>query len=163
MLTVVIPGRETLVLEHLVSDFNGTLAEDGHLLDGVVERLVRISTMLNIHIVTADSNGTAQESAQIVHEACVAAHVASPHWERVQLGSEKERYLRRLGADGVVALGNGANDEAMFRAADLSICVLGPEGASTQAMLAAHFCVTSPLDALDALLQSKRITSTLRR
>ncbi|MGO8946411.1 MAG: HAD family hydrolase [Ktedonobacterales bacterium] len=163
MLTVVIPGRETLELEHLVSDFNGTLAEDGHLLDGVVERLVQISALLKIHIVTADSNGTAQESARTVEIACEAARVASPHWERVQIGSEKERYLRRLDPTLVVALGNGANDEAMFRAAALSICVLGPEGACTQAMLAAHFSVTSPIDALDALLHSKRITSTLRR
>jgi len=163
MLTVVVPGRETLVLEHLVSDFNGTLAADGKLQDGVVERLVQISTILTIHILTADSYGTAEQSARVLQAACVAANVASPHWERVEIGSDKERYLQSLGREHVVALGNGGNDEAMFRVAALSICILGHEGAYMQSMLAAHLAITSPIDALDTLLHPKRLTSSLRR
>jgi soluble P-type ATPase len=161
MLTLEIPGRETIAVDHLVSDFNGTLAVDGHLQAGVIERVVRISKLLAVHILTADSHGTAAESAKAVEEACAAAHVASPNWERVRIGSEKEQYVRRLG-DKVVTLGNGANDEAMFRAAALSICVLGTEGTFMPALLAAHVAVTSPLDSLDALLLSKRMIGTLR-
>jgi soluble P-type ATPase len=163
MLTVEIPGRETLVLEHLVSDFNGTLAEDGHLQRGVLERIIQVSAVLTTHIVTSDSNGTAEESARVLGAACLAAQVASPQWQRVQTGHEKEQYIQRLDPSRVVAVGNGANDEAMLRSAALSICVLGSEGASIQALLASHYAVTSPLDALDALLSPKRITSTLHR
>jgi soluble P-type ATPase len=50
----------------------------------------------------------------------------------------------------------------MLRAAALSICVLGSEGACTQAMLASHLVVTNPIDALDALLRPRRLTATLR-
>ena len=39
MLTVKIPGREELVLNHLVLDYNGTIAEDGAIIAGIAERL----------------------------------------------------------------------------------------------------------------------------
>ena len=42
MLTISIPGFRVLELEHLVCDYNGTLACDGHLLDGVKERLTSV-------------------------------------------------------------------------------------------------------------------------
>ena len=35
MLTITIPGTTTLRLEHLVLDFNGTIACDGVLLEGI--------------------------------------------------------------------------------------------------------------------------------
>ena len=43
MLEVVIPGAETLRLDFLVADFNGTLALDGALLPGVMEALCSLS------------------------------------------------------------------------------------------------------------------------
>ena len=46
MLTITIPGQDALHLEHLVLDFNGTLASDGVLLDGVAELLQRLATTL---------------------------------------------------------------------------------------------------------------------
>ena len=39
MLEIVIPGDTTLGLQHLVLDYNGTLACDGELLAGVKPRL----------------------------------------------------------------------------------------------------------------------------
>jgi soluble P-type ATPase len=43
-----IPGFGAIRLEHLVSDFTGTLSVDGKLLPGVKERLNKISEFLNI-------------------------------------------------------------------------------------------------------------------
>ena len=43
MVEINIPGYGMLRLEHLVMDYNGTLAVDGRLIDGVKEALNRIA------------------------------------------------------------------------------------------------------------------------
>ena len=48
MLEIVIPGMETLRLDHLVADFNGTLAVDGELLPDVMEALSSLRAKLDI-------------------------------------------------------------------------------------------------------------------
>jgi soluble P-type ATPase len=158
-----IPGRDRIELEHLVCDFNGTLAEDGCLWEGVAWRVTRVSAILQIHVLTADTYGTARRASEILQEACDASRVAGPIWERVASGRDKEQYLQRLGAESVAAIGNGANDVDMLRAAALSICVMGSEGACTEALLACQLVVTNPIDALDVLLRPSRLTATLRQ
>jgi soluble P-type ATPase len=163
MLILDIPSRERIELEHLVCDFNGTLAEDGCLWEGLAWRVTQVAHLLQMHVVTADTYGTAQRMAQMLQEACDASRVAGPVWERVASGLEKEQYVKRLGAQRVVAIGNGANDVAMLRAAAISICVMGSEGACTQALLASQLVVTNPIDALDVVLRPSRLTATLRQ
>jgi soluble P-type ATPase len=163
MLILDIPGRERIELEHLVCDFNGTLAEDGCLWEGLAWRVTRVAAILQMHLLTADTYGTSERAAEILQEACAASRVAGPVWQRVASGQEKEQYLHGLGAERVVAIGNGANDVAMLRAAALSICVMGSEGAFTQALLASQLVVTNPIDALDAVLRPSRLTATLRQ
>ena len=38
MLTIPIPGRSALQLQHIVLDYNGTIALDGELMPGVEDR-----------------------------------------------------------------------------------------------------------------------------
>ena len=161
MIQVTIPGQPDLVLRHLVSDLNGTLAVDGVLLAGVTARLARLSGQLTVHILTAGTHGGLERAAADLVAACAAAGNPAPTWERIATGADKARYVERLGA-GVVALGNGANDAAMFGAAALSIAVIGGEGAHTSALAAARVVTTSPLDALDLLLRPQRLVATLR-
>ncbi|MFN3505068.1 MAG: hypothetical protein ACK4Y7_02505 [Caldimicrobium sp.] len=61
MLEIDIPGFGLVKLEHLVSDFTGTLSVDGKLIPGVKERLNELSHLLKIHILTADTFGRAKE------------------------------------------------------------------------------------------------------
>jgi soluble P-type ATPase len=163
MLILDIPGRERIELDHLVCDFNGTLAEDGCLWEGVAWRVTRVSALLQMHILTADTYGTSARAAGTLQEACDASQVAGPVWQRVADGQEKLQYLEGLGRGRVVAIGNGANDVGMLRAAALSICVMGSEGACTQALLASQLVVTNPIDAFDAILRPSRLTATLRQ
>jgi soluble P-type ATPase len=162
MLILDIPGRQRIELEHLVCDFNGTLAEDGCLWEGLAWRVTRVAAVLQMHVLTADTYGTAERAAALLQEACDASRVSGPVWARVASGIEKEEYVQRLGPQSVVAIGNGSNDVAMLRAAALSICVMGSEGACTQALLACQLVVTNPIDALDAVLRPSRLTATLR-
>jgi len=60
MFKVDIPGFGAVKLEHLVSDFTGTLSVDGRLLPGVRGQLNEIAKFLKVHILTADTFGKAK-------------------------------------------------------------------------------------------------------
>jgi P-type E1-E2 ATPase len=156
MLEIDIPGRGALVLEHLVLDVNGTIAFDGAPLDGVAGELRALDGVLARVIVTADTHGTA---GSLADELGVRLQVISAGGEAEQ----KAAFVRELGADSVVALGNGANDVAMLREAALGICVIGAEGAFSDAADAADVVVTDPVHALGLLSSPRRLVATLRR
>jgi P-type E1-E2 ATPase len=151
MLVVEIPGRETLRLTHAVLDYNGTLAVDGRLLPGVEDDLGRLRDRLAIVLLTADTHGTARAAAD---------RLGVPV-EVVQSGADKAAFVTALGS-GVVAIGNGRNDVALFEASDLAIAVLGPEGLATAALAAADVVVADIRDALALLLHPTRLIATLR-
>ncbi|MEK6290565.1 MAG: hypothetical protein V4793_04085 [Paraburkholderia tropica] len=65
MIVIDIPGFRTLNLAHLVLDFNGTLAVDGRLLDGVGPRLAALARELDLHVVTGNTYGDARSSARL--------------------------------------------------------------------------------------------------
>jgi soluble P-type ATPase len=59
MIEIDIPGFGELSLEHLVLDYNGTLAIDGYPVPGIEFRLQALSERLKLHVVTADTFGSA--------------------------------------------------------------------------------------------------------
>jgi soluble P-type ATPase len=145
MIRIEIPGSGFIELEHFVTDFSGTLSEDGILLTGVKEKLNGLSKMLMIHILTSDTFGRAMEELK------GEDHV-----------TQKKKYVIDLGPDRVVALGNGNNDALMLKAARLGISVCLKEGCSKDALDASEIFVKSPIDAIDLLLEPKRLIATLR-
>ena len=153
MLTVDLRAGGTFELEHLVLDVNGTLTDHGRLVEGVAERLGLLADILAIHVLTADTYGTAEG---------LARRLTMATFTTIAGGAEKAARVEALGADRVVAIGNGRNDEAMLRAARLGIAVLGTEGAATSTLLAAEVACATILDALDLLLDERAITATLR-
>lgn len=154
-LVVEIPGWRRLELEHLVLDLNGTLALDGALLPGVRPAVEELSQSLTCHLVTADTFGTA---GGLLGSAAELALITPGD----EIG-QKQAIVESLGAPKVAALGNGANDAYMLKAAALGIAVLGPEGAATAALAAADVVVPGPLEALGLLLHPDRLRATLRR
>jgi P-type E1-E2 ATPase len=156
MIELSIPGRGTLRLEHLVTDVNGTLAIDGVLIDGLDERIARIRDHLSIHLLTADTHG---RQAAINKHLNLTATSLSPGNEQEQ----KRSYVERLGASSVVAVGQGANDAAMLKAAALGVCVMSVEGAATETLLAADLVVPDILAFFDLLDKPLRLIATLRK
>jgi P-type E1-E2 ATPase len=85
---------------------------------------------------------------------------------RIEAGREagqKRVLVERLGAERVVAIGNGANDAQMLSAAALGIAILGREGLAVEALQAADLVVGGPEDTFDLLLHPWRLIATLRR
>jgi len=155
-LEIKVPGWRTLRLEYLVMDLNGTLAVDGIPRPGVTEALRSLRSRLHPLLLTADTHGTAQRVAQ---ELGVTLHRLEPGDQVAQ----KRAIVRDLGADRVVAMGNGANDAGMLAEAALAIVVMGEEGAARQALLEADVIVRDPLEGLALLQHPRRLVATLRR
>lgn len=156
MITIPIPGRGDLHLEHLVMDMNGTLAVDGILIAGVADLVIMLKQQLEVVVVTADTHGG---GAQLERDLAVRAIRLS----RGKEAEQKRDYVLQLGAERCAAVGNGANDAGMLKVAALGICVLGPEGSSIAALTNADIVARTILEALDLLLHTARIAASLRR
>lgn len=153
-----IPGFGALALEHLVCDYNGTLAEDGRLLPGVPARLQALANDWRITLVTADTHGTVREAL-----ADLPVHLALLHASReTPQDVQKCALVERLGAEHVAAVGNGRNDRAMLRAARLGIALVQGEGAAADTLAAADVVCREATDALDLLRYPQRLVATLR-
>jgi soluble P-type ATPase len=131
------------------------LSVDGEFLPGVKEGLNGLSGTVNIHVLTADTFGRARAELE-----GVACEVHILEGERHDL--QKKAFVEQLGAEGVVALGNGNNDRLMLKAARLGVAVCLAEGCARDAMEASDIFVTSPLDAFRLLTSPNRLRATLR-
>lgn len=156
MIDLSLPGRDLeLKIRHLMLDVNGTLTVDGLLIPGVKERIELLKEHLEIYLLTADTFGRGAE---------VAAELGTK-FERVNTyegGLDKRYFLLNLGKENVAAIGNGYNDIYMLEEAILGIAVIGQEGCSVEAIRRADIVVNDINDALDLLLNPKRLVATLR-
>lgn len=155
MISLQIPGFGTLTLEHLVLDYNGTLAVDGELLPGVKDALNALATRLAVHVVTADTFGKAAGGLQGVD--CRLTVL-----EQGRQDQAKADFVDRLGAARTVSIGNGRNDALMLAASALGIAVILAEGASMVSLNAADIVCTDIVAALELLMHPLRLTATLR-
>ena len=158
MAQYVIPGQDPIEARHLVLDYNGTLAVDGALVAGVADRLRELALPpydLTIHVITADTMGTVRR--QLEGLPCAVSILGPAAQDTAKL-----EYVRSVGAESAVAIGNGQNDRLMLAEAALGIAVVGEEGASVQAVLASRVVSRDILSALDLLRNPKRLAATLR-
>jgi soluble P-type ATPase len=151
-ISVLIPGRVGLALDHLLLDVNGTLTDRGTLLADVAPRIARLGEALEIRLVSADTFGTLGQVAELLGVTAV----------RAGDGADKLRVLDELGRDRCAVIGNGMNDALVLKAAAIGFAVVGPEGASTAAVLAADIVCSSVAHALDLILEPEALSATLR-
>jgi soluble P-type ATPase len=156
MIALDIPGLEPIELEHLVLDLNGTIAFDGELIPGLADALARLAGQLRVVVVTADTHGKADSLRSGLG---IDVHVIDPGAE----GEQKRAFAEELGPASVIAIGNGANDAGLLAVAAIGICVLGPEGAATSALVASDVTAPDILTALGLLERPARLVATLRR
>lgn len=155
MIELDVPSFGRIELHHVVSDFTGTLSVDGKLLDGVAERIRAIAERVTFHVMTADTFGTAAEALAGLP---IEFHrLSGPGEDR-----QKADYVHRLGPERVLAMGNGNNDRAMLALARVGVTVIEAEGASTQALQAGDIVVIGAVNALDLLLEPRRLRAGLR-
>ena len=154
MIQIEIPGREKFKIEHVVLDYNGTIAEDGILLPEAAERIRELRKTVRVHVLTADTYGT-------VAAQCEGLVDSIETFPRENAAKSKEEIVKKLGP-GCACFGNGYNDSLMFDAGLLSVAVLLKEGMCAGLLSHADVMVKSIADGLDLLLKPERLMATLR-
>jgi len=155
MIKIKVPGLGELALDHLVMDYNGTMACDGKLLDGVAPLVETLAEKLTVHVLTADTFG---EVARELDGLPVNLHILGPDNQDLA----KRKYVEKLGAGAVVSVGNGRNDGPMLELARIGIALVQEEGASVETLMAADIACRDIRDALALLLVPQRLIATLR-
>ena len=156
MIEITIPGRGNYTIKNVVVDLNGTIALDGKIIQGVKEKVARLSQELNIFLVTADTNKNAEG---LIKDLPVALYKI----KEAEENNQKLQVVLKKGKNNTVSIGNGCNDISMLQESAIGICIMGGEGASAEAMIASDLAVSNINDALDLLLKPHRLKATLRR
>jgi len=155
MIQIDIPGRPKFELDFLVLDYNGTIAVDGQLIEGLVPLINRLAEKLQVFVLTADTFGSAAQQLNGVN--CKLKLIGPEAQDEA-----KQSFIRELGPGSVVAIGNGMNDALMLKYAALGIAVIQQEGAAAALLLNADLICTSIFDGLALLENTKRLIATLR-
>ena len=150
-----IPGYKSMDLKHLILDYNRTIAKDGIISEGVKERLKKLSGIYEIYVLTADTHGTARKM-------CEGLPLKIQTFPGNAAAEEKRKIIERLGEKRCIAVGNGRNDLLMCEKAELSVGIIGAEGAYGRLIANVDICTRSIEDALDMLAIPKRVVATLR-
>ena len=150
-----IPGYRDLDIQNIVFDYNGTLANGGVANDEIKASLESLSRIFSIYVITADTFGTVKEELKELNLEVVVLK-SSNHTQ------EKANFIKELGVNKTISIGNGNNDKEMLKNAVISIAVIGNEGCSTEALLSSNIVVNSIKDAIDILTNSKKMVATLR-
>jgi soluble P-type ATPase len=153
-----IPGFGKRHIRIVVSDYTGTHSFAGAIKPDVKGKLLELVPLVDLHIVTADSFGTAESEL---------AGIAIPNKLRTNRhDTEKADYVSRFDLQYVAAFGNGNNDRLMLRAVKegggLAIAVDNGEGCALDAMRNADLFVVGAANAIDLLLDPLRLKATLR-
>ncbi len=155
MINISIPDFGDLQLTNLILDYNGTIAFDGELYEGLDLILTELSERIDIHILTADTFGTVKKKLERLP--VKLSILATDEQDK-----EKMEYVKKLGKTYSVCIGNGRNDRLMLKEAALGIALIQDEGACTQTILSADIVCKSIQSALGLLTDSKRMIATLR-
>jgi P-type E1-E2 ATPase len=156
MIEITIPGRGNYTIKNLVLDLNGTIAVDGNIIGGVKEKLAMLSQKLDIFLVTADTNKSAE---RLVRDLPVTLYTI----KETEENDQKLRVVLKQDKNNTASIGNGCNDVSMLKESAIGICIVGGEGASAEAMMVSDLVISTINDALDLLLKPHRLRATLRR
>ena len=131
MVSIDIPGKGKMNIENLVLDFNGTIAYDGNIKNGIREKIQRVHEMgINIYILTADTYHQAAEQ-------CKDMPVTLEIFDVDNAALSKREIVNNIDSKLTMTIGNGNNDVEMFEESILSVAVIGDEGCAVKAIFAA--------------------------
>lgn len=153
---VEIKGRPPLVIQNLLLDFNGTLAQAGKISEPAKQLLHQLPEELGVFVATADTRGNAAAECEGLPVELLELPQGMPE------DKGKLQLIEKLGKEKTVAFGNGRNDALILSQSALGICVLGEEGANKMAVAAAQILVRSVEDGLKLLTEPVRLIAALR-
>ena len=153
---LVIANYKEIDIQHIVCDYNGTIAKDGIVVAEVKELFTKLNESYRVHVITADTFGS-------VHKQLDGYGVEVVVLSSDDHTKEKEDFIISLGADSCLSVGNGNNDSSMLKTSAIGISLLGDEGCSRDTLFASDIVCKSISEALMLILHPKRLIATLRR
>ena len=152
---VEIPGRESFEIKNVVFDYNGTVAIDGKLIEGISNSINELSNSFNFYVITADTYVTVKK--ELENTKCEVIVIP-----KSQQDINKLDFVKNLGSQYTLSVGNGRNDKLMLKETILGIAILQDEGLCTQTLLNSDILVKSIFDVFAFLKDSNRLIATLR-
>jgi soluble P-type ATPase len=156
MILIQRPGQEPLEIEFIVLDFEGTLATDGRVHPKAKDKINLLAKRTKIYILTTREKEKVDAILRNVNAEII-------YLRDTEASRGKTNLLQQLGADRVVAIGNGTGDGAMIEQAGLGMGVMNREGSSGEVIAKADVVFMSIVDALDFLLKPLRQKATLSK
>jgi soluble P-type ATPase len=160
MIKLTIPGFGPLEIRRVVTDYTGTHSFKGVVRKSVRTRLARLAGLVEVHVLTADTFGTARrELARLP----VKVHLLR---DGRRNDRDKQRFVLKCEPKHVAAFGNGNIDRLMLKtvrdAGGLAVAVDNGEGCALDAIRSANIFIHGSEQALDLLLEPDRCKATLR-
>ena len=156
MLNINIPGYKNINIKYAVFDFNGTIATDGIIRDDIKRKLKQLQKNFEIYVLTADTYGNVETALKDMN---IKVYIISKENGTV----DKLNFIKKLGQNSCIAIGNGNNDCLMMKEAEIGICIVDEEGCSIKTFMNSDIVVKNINDCLDILLNPKRLIATLRK
>src|SRR5579859_3723692 len=160
MIRVAIPGFGPLEIDHIVTDYTGTHSFKGIVRKSVRARLARLARLVEVHVLTVDTFGTARRELRRLP---VELHFLKDDGSH---DKQKRRFVLKYEPKRVAAFGNGNIDRLLLKtvrdAGGLAVAVDNGEGCAVDAILNANILVHGSEQALDLLLEPNSCTATLR-
>jgi soluble P-type ATPase len=152
---VKIPGKESFEIKNVVFDYNGTVAIDGKLIAGISDIINELSNSFNFYVITADTYGTVKK--ELENTKCEVIVIPNS-----QQDISKLEFVKELGLQHTLSVGNGRNDKLMLKETVLGIAILQDEGLCTETLLNSDILLKSIFDVFGFLKDSNRLIATLR-
>jgi len=155
MIEFTIPGKGRIRIKNIVFDVNGTIAIDGKIDEKIKKKLEKLAQKVTVILLTADTYGTIEK--EMGKTGIKIQKISSPG--EVE---EKEDFIKKLGEEQTIAIGNGENDRLMLKRAILGICVVDKEGASSKAVKNSDIVVYGRETVFELIDNPQRIIASLR-
>lgn len=153
IMKIEIPERDSLDIQNIILDLNGTIAIDGILIEGIKERIEQIKLQgIRVYLFSGDTHGNALSIAQELEIELVKTINAE----------EKLKAAKTLGLETTATIGNGLIDALIVKETALGIIVIQKEGAHPATLMNADIVIPTIHDALELFINPKRIVATIR-
>ena len=155
MIDIDIPGYQKISIAHVVFDYNGTIAVDGCLMDGVEQGIRDHCRNLDFHVITADTFGFVKKELE-------GLPVSLTIIPKDDQAAAKKAYVESLGASHTLCAGNGNNDRLMLQTALVGVAVLQEEGLAVSSLTTADIVIRDILDLFGFFNTPERLAASLR-
>ena len=120
-----------------------------------IKNINELSSSFNFYVITADTYGTVKKELENTN--CKVITIPALSQDMAKLN-----FVKELGLNTCLSVGNGRNDKLMLKETILGIAILQDEGLCTETLLNSDILVKSIFDVFAFLKDSNRLIATLR-